>query len=811
MTSTSKKDDQVIYHTQSSMDEENAHSDTGCANDPLAAPLKRRLQSRHLQMIAIGGEQSLGEMATAIPVSGSFTEYAQRFVDDSLAFGLGWAYWYLWVTVLANEYNAISLVIGYWTEAVPQWGWILIFWFLFLTLSNLGVLAYGEMEFWLSLIKVLALIAFFILAICISAGGVGPEKIGFKYWHDPGAFADSINGVARTFVIAGTLYAGTEMVGITAGESANPQKAVPVAIRQVFWRILIFYVGTMFFIGILLPYNDSRLLGSSSDAASSPLTIALTDAGILPAAHLINALIVISVISAGNGSLYVASRTLLFMARNGKAPQFIGRTNAAGVPWVALICSNIFTCIVFLTLSSSAGKIYSALITLSGVATFIVWAVICVAHIRFRQALVVQGDDPAQLPYRATLYPWGTYFALGANIFLIFFQGYTAFLNPFSVDDFVINYILLPVFVMFVLGYKVWHKTKVVKLHEMDIWTGRRQCHSDLHNINGELPMTTNVPGHEGVGRVVQEYVVSPADFVSLIPEGLKPEAVAPLLCAGLTMYGAVNKLHSVCSKGDWVVIMGAGGGLGHLESKRDICINSGAAAFIDFKDDVQQRVRDLTDGIGAHAVIVVVGLESAYEQGVTLLRPVGTLVCVGLPRPDYHIPISPLDCVNSGYHIVGSAVGTENEMQALLRMAAEGSVSTHYEEFSLEQANEITKLCPPRPLPLPRSFFTRACAYTCGSVCYSSSAVSSAQSAGYEKYSSGETVGSNDYPHVYNNYEGFDFPVSGTYYEWPILSSGQIYTGGSPGADRVVFNENDQLAGVITHTGASSNDFVSC
>jgi amino acid transporter len=122
----------------------------------------------------------------------------------------------------------------------------------------------------------------------------------------------------------------------------------------------------MFFIGILIPYNDPRLLGSSAQTANSPLTIALTDAGILPAAHLINALIVISVISAGNGSLYVSSRTLLFMARNGKAPRLVGRTNKAGVPWVALICSNLFSCIVFLTQSSSAGRIYSALITLSG-------------------------------------------------------------------------------------------------------------------------------------------------------------------------------------------------------------------------------------------------------------------------------------------------------------------------------------------------------------------------------------------------------------------------------------------------------------
>ncbi|PKY05709.1 hypothetical protein P168DRAFT_309945 [Aspergillus campestris IBT 28561] len=489
--------------------------------DAFSEPLQRKLKSRHLQMIAIGGiigpgllvgsgnafseggpagvlisfslvgiivyfvMQSLGEMATAIPVTGSFTEYAQRFIDDSLAFGLGWAYWYLWVTILANEYNAISLVIGYWTETVPQWGWILIFWFLFLFLSNLGVLAYGEMEFWLSLIKVLALIAFFILAICISAGGVGPGPIGFKYWSDPGPFADSINGVAKTFVVAGTLYAGTEMVGVTAGESSNPQKAVPTAIRQVFWRILIFYIGTMFFIGILLPFDDDRLLGSDSSTANSPLTLALEDAGILPAAHLINALIVISVISAGNGSLYVGSRTMLFMARNGKAPRFLGRTNKHGVPWVALIWTNVFTCIVFLTMSSSAGRIYNALITLSGVATFIVWSVICISHIRFRQALVAQGDDPARLPFRATFYPYGTYLALAATVFLVFFQGYTAFLTPFSVNDFIINYIMLPVFALFVLGYKFWHRTKLVNLKEMDIWTGRRVMEAREEDAGG--------------------------------------------------------------------------------------------------------------------------------------------------------------------------------------------------------------------------------------------------------------------------------------------------------------------------------------
>lgn len=117
-----------------------------------------------------------------------------------------------------------------------------MFWVLFLSLSLLGVLAYGEVEFWLALIKVVSITIFFVVAIVISTGGLGPGPIGFKYYKDPGAFADGINGVARTFVIAGTLYAGTEMVGVTAGEAGNPRKSVPRAINQVFWRILIFYV-----------------------------------------------------------------------------------------------------------------------------------------------------------------------------------------------------------------------------------------------------------------------------------------------------------------------------------------------------------------------------------------------------------------------------------------------------------------------------------------------------------------------------------------------------------------------------------------
>lgn len=372
----------------------------------------------------------------------------------------------------------------YWTEVVPQWAWILMFWLLFLSLSMLGVLVYGEVEFWLALIKVISITAFFVIAIAISAGGIGPRVIGFKYWKDPGPFAAGVSGVAKTFVIAGTFYAGAEMIGISAGEVGNPRKTVPQAVKQVFWRILIFYVGMMFFIGILIPYDDGRLLKGGSKAAKSPLTISLQDANVAVGAHLINALIVISVISAGNSSLYVASRTILHLALHNKAPKIFGNVDSRGVPWAGLLLTNFAACLSFLSTSSNAGVVYEALITLSGVCTFIVWATIEVVHIRFRQAMAAQGESVDCLPFKALWYPYGAYAALAANTILVLLQGYTCFL-PWNPISFVTNYILIPVFAMLFFGYKVLHKTKFVRLEDIDLYTGRRAVVEDDADDDG--------------------------------------------------------------------------------------------------------------------------------------------------------------------------------------------------------------------------------------------------------------------------------------------------------------------------------------
>lgn len=298
------------------------------------------------------------------------------------------------------------------------------------------------------------------------------------------------------------------------------------------------------------------------------------------------------------------------------------------------------------------------------------------------------------------------------------------------------------------------HNEVLVKLQHSGI------CHSDCHNVLGRGKYT-EIPGHEGVGEVVklgpgakdelmgkrvgikwlyssckecsackrgninncakqsntgrttlgtlQQFVVAHADFVTLIPDGVKSEVAAPLLCAGLSLAGAVSKLQPEVQPGEFVVIVGAGGGLGHvgvqiatIKGYKVIAIDSGAekeqltkemgaAHFIDFaKQDVIQTVKDLTDGEGAHGLICVAGSERAYEQATELVRSNGVFVCVGLPPVDYMFPMSPIHIANRGLVIRGSSTGTAAQMDELLQLAKEGKITPKIEVFDFEDSPKI-------------------------------------------------------------------------------------------------------------------------
>ncbi|KAI1158279.1 amino acid permease/ SLC12A domain-containing protein [Nemania serpens] len=472
--------------------------------------LQRGLKSRHLQMIAFGGivgasiwygtgsaiaysgpvgalvsfiiigidvffvMQSLGEMSTLFPVQGAFIELAGRFIDPAFGFSLGWNYWYQWVTNLANDYNNISLILSFWKTPIPSYGWILLFWALFQGTSLLGVVVYGEMEFWLAAWKLFTVLGGFLVAILVNTGAIGGEYIGFRYWRDPGVIANGINGFGKTFVLAAAYYSGTEMLAMTAAESKNPKKDLPSAIRQTFWRILIIFIGLIFFAGIIIPYNSPDLLTGTSKSALSPWTIALVNAGWDGAGNLLNVVMITAQLSSANSAIYVASRSLVALAHQGRAPRFFGATTKNGVPVRAIVFSNTLGLLALLNIASSPGKVFGYLISISGAATFIAWAFIGITHLRMRRAWVLQGYNVEDLPYKALLYPYGTMFVIFINLFLVFISGYSVFIGGFAAVDFVFDYIVLVIFILLYLFWKIFKRTKLVPLAEIDLVTGRR-------------------------------------------------------------------------------------------------------------------------------------------------------------------------------------------------------------------------------------------------------------------------------------------------------------------------------------------------
>jgi amino acid transporter len=314
-----------------------------------------------------------------------------------------------------------------------------------------------------------------LFAIVYAAGGLKGQDgaLGFRYWNNPGAFSDGFPGVAKVFVFCSTFYAGVESVAVAATETRNPRHAVPLAIRQVFWRILFIYMGSAFFFGLTCPSNADGLVNGASRVLKSPMTVAIQNAGWEGGVHLVNAFIFATCLSATNSSIYIGSRTILFMAQEGKAPKFLGFTNKRGVPVLAIMFTNLFGALSMMNVSTGASAAYGYIVNLSGVSTFLVWGSISFTHIRFRQAWVSQGRSIDELPFKSLWYPWNAYFGLGANVFLAFIQGWTTF-APFNAGLFVDAYILLPLFPVIFFAYKFFFKTRFWRLHEIDLDSGRR-------------------------------------------------------------------------------------------------------------------------------------------------------------------------------------------------------------------------------------------------------------------------------------------------------------------------------------------------
>ncbi|KAK7739988.1 histidine permease [Cytospora paraplurivora] len=475
--------------------------------------LARELKGRHLQMIAIGGSigtalntggpasvllaymiigvmlycvmQALGELAVVFPIAGSFSAYSTRFLDPAWGFAMGWNYALQWLIVLPLEIIAASITISYWNAGLNKAIFVTAFLAIIIGINLCGVKGYGEAEFIFAIIKVAAVIGFILLGIVINIGGA-PDGgyIGGKYWHSPGAFNNGFKGLCSVFVTAAFAFAGTEMVGLAAAETANPRKSLPTAIKQVFWRISLFYILALTLIGLLVPYDDNRLLGSKSvtDSSASPFVLAIQDAGIQVLPSVMNVVILVAVMSVGNSAVFGSSRTLAALADQGQAPALLSYVDRRGRPLMAILCASVVGFLAYLADLPQEGDVLNWLLAISALSSVFTWASICIAHIRFRKCWRLRGRSPDELAFRAQAGVLGSWVGLVLNVLILVAQfwtgawpvGYSGQSARDNVQNFFLNYTAAPVVAIMYVGYKVLYRTRIVRMADMDVNTGRR-------------------------------------------------------------------------------------------------------------------------------------------------------------------------------------------------------------------------------------------------------------------------------------------------------------------------------------------------
>ncbi|KAI9843287.1 MAG: hypothetical protein M1837_006502 [Sclerophora amabilis] len=493
--------------------------------------LHRGLKARHITMIAIGGAIgtgliigtgaalakagpaaifisysmvgflvylvmcALGEMAAWLPLASGFTGYATRFVDPALGFSLGYTYWFKYIIITPNQLTAAALVLQYWIdrERVNPGVFIAVFLIVIVCINYFGIKFFGEFEFWLSSIKVVVILALILLSLILALGG-GPmhDRKGFRYWKNPGAFNVYIDtgdtgrflALWSTMVTATFAYLGTELVGVTVGEAQNPRRTIPRAIKLTFYRILIFYVLSVFLLGMLVPYNSEELVfanenSGKGNASASPFVVAIKLSGINALPGILNGCILVFVFSAANSDLYIASRTLYGLAVEGKAPRFLAWTDSRGVPVYSLVACTLFAFLAFLNVSDDSRTVFLYFVNLVTIFGLLTWISILVSHIYFVRARRAQGVEKHQMAYTAPFGIGGSYGALFFCILIAIFKNFDVFTpskkyGKFDYKSFITGYLGIPLYLIMIFGYKWWYKTEGVKPHTADLFGGKQ-------------------------------------------------------------------------------------------------------------------------------------------------------------------------------------------------------------------------------------------------------------------------------------------------------------------------------------------------
>lgn len=402
--------------------------------------LRRAMDARHLVMIALGGvigsglflssgytiHQAgplgavlayllgafvvwlvmvcLGELAVVYPVSGSIHIYAARTMGPATGFVTAWLYWLCWVVALGSEFTASGILMQRWFPTVDVWVWCLVFAGILFTLNAISARVFGETEFWFALIKVVAILALIVLGT-MAIFGFTPlsttphEAVLLSNFVTPeGLLPAGLGGVLITSLAVFYAFSGAELVGVAAGETKDPGRNIPRALRSTVLRLLVLFVCSITVIAALLPYEKAGL-------SSSPFVDVFEYVGVPYAADIMNFVVITALLSVGNSGLYSCARMLFSLAEEGYAPRSFTRLTRRGIPLVALIVSLAIGLVSLISSVIAAETVYLVLVSIAGFAAVAVWMSIVAAQFFHRRAFLRGGGDLSSLAYRTPLYP----------------------------------------------------------------------------------------------------------------------------------------------------------------------------------------------------------------------------------------------------------------------------------------------------------------------------------------------------------------------------------------------------------------------
>jgi yeast amino acid transporter len=414
-----------------------------------------------------------------------------------------WNYILQWWGTLPLEISAAAITLQYWDASLQLPGFVTLF-LGFVAFVNLvfGTRGYGESEVFFSFLKASAVVIFILLTICVDLGaGPHPHYYGTTTWRHPGAFYNGFRGFLGMFTNAAFAYSGTELVGLAAAECHRPHKVMPMASKQVVWRIVFFYLISLLCVGFIVPYTNPNLLGGGSDVNTSAFVVAADMAGIKGFADFMNFIILISTLSVGNSSVYGASRTVLAVVEHGQAPKWLGYKDRQGRPIVAMVITLLFGLIAYVdTNTQQSVKCFNWLLAISGLAVLFTWGSILLAHIRFRAAWVYQGHTIEELPFQAQFGVEGSYIGLFLIICALLATFYTALYPihaypapPVGTDDASLNpYNFFSVFlaapVVLVCTFIKWLYDRIMDPHQPFCDLVPLEKINLLDGLNKELP-----------------------------------------------------------------------------------------------------------------------------------------------------------------------------------------------------------------------------------------------------------------------------------------------------------------------------------